>query len=1104
MLQNILFRRGRRPAALGVRALIGLVLVLGLLPLAQLHTARVAYAATPTDLFFSEYIEGSSNDKALEVYNGTAGAVNLAAGSYRIEFYYNGNTASTFGIDLSGTIAAGDVWVVTPTNASATLLAYADQSSGTGWFNGDDAVVLKKGGTILDVIGQVGFDPGSYWGSGLTTTQNHTLRRKSTVCTGDTDGSDVFDPSVEWDGYIIDTLDGLGAHTASCSGTPPTDTAPSVSTTTPANNATNVALDASITVGFSENVDVSGNWLSMSCAPSGKTYATSDLSATASGPMNWTFTHTTPFDYGDTCTVAVDASLVTDQDTNDPPDNMDANYGFSFATLATNPCTDDTGLTMIYDIQGSGAASPIVGSTITTRGIVTDDLQDVSTGFSGYFIQDATGDGNSATSDGVFVYNWSYAVDAGDLVVITAKVSEYNGLTELGTVTARQVCSTGNSVTPTTVNMPVPSGTDRADFWEPFEGMVITIPQELTVTETYYLGRYGELTLSTGGRLWQFTHANTPGAATYTAWETDNARRTITLDDGINKQNPDPIIYPDPRLEADNTLRSGATVTSLTGVLHYTANIFMIEPLATVPFMQNNPRTPTPPAPGGSVTVASFNLLNYFTTLDVGTKICGPVGGLDCRGANTSEELTRQTDKTVNALLALNADVVGMMELENNASTTIQYLVDSLNAVAGAGTYAFIDTGTIGGDAIKVALIYKPATVTPYGAHAVLDSVAPFSVNTRPPLAQTFEENASGELFTVVVNHFKSKGCGIEVAPDPNADLLDGQGCYNADRVLAANELTNWLSGDPTGGGDPDFLIIGDLNSYAQEDPITTLEGLGYTNVLYTFGGVSEYSYVFGGEWGYLDHALANTALTPQVAGATHWHINSDESGVLDYNLEFKTVAQQTYLYSTEPFRVSDHDPVLVGLNLGQNNPVSGGEPSISVFDPGVSKVGALPAGGIGLPGESLAWTITVTNNGTGAGSNVLITDTVRSEMRVDGADTPRGTFSISGQTVTFLIPWINPGETVTLHVYTTVITSPLAGSFTNDVTLSGTGADGTAVATSATGSVLSATSLPSTGYPPADDSPSSSLPLAGWVALIGVLGVALAGSGWLLSRRTR
>src|SRR5688500_11271269 len=201
--------RGRRRS---VRAVVATgVATLGL-PIAAATPSSPASAA-PTELFFSEYVEGTSNNKALEIYNGTGAAVNLATAGYNVQMFFNGSTTAGLTINLTGTVADGDVYVVAQSLANATILAVADQTNGAGWFNGDDAVVLRKGTTVIDSIGQIGSDPGTEWGTGLTSTADNTLSRKPTIQAGDLDGADAFDPAVQWDGFATDTSAGLGAHT---------------------------------------------------------------------------------------------------------------------------------------------------------------------------------------------------------------------------------------------------------------------------------------------------------------------------------------------------------------------------------------------------------------------------------------------------------------------------------------------------------------------------------------------------------------------------------------------------------------------------------------------------------------------------------------------------------------------------------------------------------------------------------------------------------------------------------------------------------------------------------------------------------------------------
>ena len=191
----------------------GLLVIVFLLTLVPVHS--VVYAAT-TELFISEYIEGSSFNKAIEIYNGTGSAVDLAAGGYTLELYSNGSATASQSVTLSGIIADGDVFVLAHASADAAILAQADLiSSAVINFNGDDAIVLRKNGAVVDAFGQIGVDPGSQWTGGG---QDDTLRRKEDVCAGDTNPDDAFDASVEWDTFTINTFDGLGSHTANCGG----------------------------------------------------------------------------------------------------------------------------------------------------------------------------------------------------------------------------------------------------------------------------------------------------------------------------------------------------------------------------------------------------------------------------------------------------------------------------------------------------------------------------------------------------------------------------------------------------------------------------------------------------------------------------------------------------------------------------------------------------------------------------------------------------------------------------------------------------------------------------------------------------------------------
>jgi hypothetical protein len=352
-------------------------------------------------------------------------------------------------------------------------------------------------------------------------------------------------------------------------------------------------------------------------------------------------------------------------------------------------------------------------------------------------------------------------------------------------------------------------------------------------------------------------------------------------------------------------VRIGDTATGVTGVLGFGFGLYRLEPTQPISFARTNPRPGGPDPVGGEFRVASFNTLNYFTT----TRDQNP----DARGADNATEFQRQQAKEVAAITGLNADVVGLMEVENNGATAIGSLVDALNAATAPGTYAFITEpvlnppnefgGQFGTDAIKVAMIYRPAAVTPIGA-AQSSSDPVFS---RPPLIQTFRPVDGGEQFTVVGNHFKSKSCGGATGDD--LDQGDGQSCFNALRVRQATALADVLDGLDV----PNPLIIGDLNAYTEEDPIHTLEDAGYTGLSERFvPDASRYSFVFDGFSGELDHGLAAPEVLDNVTGTTIWHINADEPLILDYNTEFNPPG----LYQPDQFRTSDHDPLIVGLQL--------------------------------------------------------------------------------------------------------------------------------------------------------------------------------------------
>jgi predicted extracellular nuclease len=627
----------------------------------------------------------------------------------------------------------------------------------------------------------------------------------------------------------------------------------------------------------------------------------------------------------------------------DAPDGMFGNI-HNFSTPdgtpgEANDCIGECGdpATLISAVQGDGAASPLVGKKVVIEGIVVGDFQwggNDSGDLGGFYVQeeDSDADLNPDTSEGVFVYDGSFGVDVavGDRVRVYGVVSEYFDLTEIGSLSGVLLCDSGNSITPASVSLPVAS----VDDLERYEGMSVLFSQPLYISEFYNFDRYGEIVLTTE-RQFQPTAVYEPGSPEAAQLAIDNQLSRIQLEDGRTSENPDPALHPNGGIfDLTNRFRGGDIVQNVTGVMDYDYGAYQIQPTAGADYTAVNER-PDVPDVGGNIKAASFNVLNYFTTLDDGTNdICGPDGLQECRGADNETEFERQQAKIVAALCAIDADVFGLMELENTnpdndpdpydgiSNYVLKSLVDALNAEdspCAGETYAFTDGPATGTDAIQQGIIYKPSTVTPLG-RAVLDDPSftdPLGYGdqqTRPAVAQTFMDNATGGVFTVVVNHLKSKSC-YDYAKEGDLDLGDGQACFNETRALGAQVLADWLASDPTDSGDGDVLILGDLNSYDKEDPIDVLVANGHTDLVFKYGGEYAYSYVFDGQLGYLDYGMANEDLLPEVTGTAAWHINADEPDILDYDTSYKKDAQDA-LYEPNAYRSSDHDPVIVGLDV--------------------------------------------------------------------------------------------------------------------------------------------------------------------------------------------
>ena len=550
---------------------------------------------------------------------------------------------------------------------------------------------------------------------------------------------------------------------------------------------------------------------------------------------------------------------------------------------------------------------------------------------------------------------------------MTGTVAEFFGETQISDVTNIEIVSAENTLpTASEIKFPVADVVQNSDGefipdLEAYEGMLVTIPETMTVSDLFTLGRFGDVGLQAGGLLETYTQGNAPSVEGFNAFIQEAVSNSILLDDGFTTQNPDTIPFEifgengniAGQFDAGDALSAGDTVSGLTGVLRFGTGsgefgdaAFRINPTETPEFADTAPRDSEVPDVGGSLKVGSFNVLNFFTTLDQTGNTSGP-SGLDPRGAESAAEFERQVDKMIAALAEMDADIIGLQELENeygdqngDGQFALQYLVNALNEATGRN-YTFVDPGVDYGDtsdAIMVGMIYDADAVKIADGTSVamltdndlsdlglsFDTVFDGAGTSRAPLAATFTELATGENVTISVNHFKSKG---SVSPFGNNEGIgDGTGNNNEARLQAATALDTWLATNPTGSDDTDILILGDLNSYLMEDPIQYLlsqdQGLIDFNLL---GGLNQTSFGFPIDldtapsvqsFGALDYALASNTLFAQVTGAEEWNINAFEASALDYNTNFKPDSQISDLYAANQYRASDHDPMLIGLDL--------------------------------------------------------------------------------------------------------------------------------------------------------------------------------------------
>jgi predicted extracellular nuclease len=846
--------------------------------------------SAPTDLFISEYIEGSGQNKALEIYNGTGAAVDLGAPGYSVFFSFNGGT-STRTIPLTGTVANGDVFVIAQATADPAILAQADQTdTSTSWFNGDDFVALRKGGVTLDGIGQLGVDPGTEWGTGNASTADNTIRRKATVQSGDTNETDVFDPASEWDGFAINTFDGLGSHTITTGG----DAAPAVASSQPATGAGEVPVDSNVSVTFSEPVAVASGWYSISCTSSGAHSGTE-----SGGPQTFVLNPDADFVQGESCTVTIDAAKVTDVDTDDPPDQMAAGHSFTFTT--TLP------LTQIAQVQGASQLSPLAGQLVKVEGVVTAERG------SNVWVQDTTPDADPVTSEAVLVFGSSVAnaVAVGDLVQVRGTVQEFRpgctpscdplgsafdnltitelaapalGVSVVGTAPspAATVVGAGGRVPPGAViendsatgNVETGNDFDPAqdgmDFYESLESMLVQLNNAVVMGPT---NSFGELFVVGDNGAGASPRTNR-GGVVITPGDFNPER--IQLDD---------LLADTPDVNVGDRV-PGATV----GVLNYDFANFELLPLRPPTASSGGLQRETTQAPrSNELAVATFNVENLDPS-DVSA-------------------IPRLAAIVVNNMRS--PDLIAIEEMQDNngavdngttdASLSWQAFIDGIVA-AGGPRYdyrqidpqnnqdggepggnirvgflfrtdrglRFVDRGT--GDATTPTAVLRqddkaPLTLSP----GRVDPANPAWTATRKPLAGEFAWN--GKTLIVIANHFSSKG-----GDDPLYGRFQPPIQSSAPkRHEQAASVSAFVRSIVAAEQKANVIVLGDINDFDFSETTQILEGGGVlSSLMHGLPQSERYSYVFEGNSQVLDQILFSPNMLRGLAAYDVVHVNSE------------------------------------------------------------------------------------------------------------------------------------------------------------------------------------------------------------------------------------
>lgn len=570
---------------------------------------------------------------------------------------------------------------------------------------------------------------------------------------------------------------------------------------------------------------------------------------------------------------------------------------------AQSGCGADT--TPITAVQGQGEVTPMDGERVRVRGVVTADFAGGDE-FGGFFIQQL-GTGRpepGEASRGLFVYAPGMDVSPGERLLLSGEAGEYYGMTQISEVHLRARCG-NRDVEAVPVTLPLTRQQRHR-----LQGMKVRLEPPLTVTGLYGLDRYGVVAVA-DERLYIPTQVKDPGSAARQQAEA-NEQRLLRIDDGSKERGPPLPGWVGETFRNRGTLRVGDRLSAVEGVLDYRYDHWRLQPVEPPSVTTANARPdPMDRPPGDRIRVASFNLQNYFNG-------DGRGGGFPTeRGARNPESFERQHRRLANAVSALAADLIGVMEVENDGYDSESAIAELAGALAGSWDYARPGREHLGTDAISVGLIYRSGRVRPLGQARTLTS-GPFSHHNRPPLAQRFRHLGTGETFWVVVNHFKSKRCGDAAGVNRAKD--DGQGCWNPVRVQAANRLVEWVDGLAARHGDDQVLLMGDFNAYAREDPMARLRQAGFRNVLRGHHPLPATGYVYRAESGTLDYILSTGSIAPLIQRAGVFPINADEPPLLYYGRNNRHDVPESSLSGESPWRSSDHDPTWVDIEFGASD----------------------------------------------------------------------------------------------------------------------------------------------------------------------------------------